>query len=299
VTRSLKKVLQLSAVSLLGGLTTMMLASSENGNVNVGGRDRFIGAWRLAWLEEEGADGNVHRADCTGLLVYTRDGQMAVQVMYRNQQAGSSTAPVQYAQGGYEASYGTYQLDEGAHTFTFHVEGALVRTLIGKALTRAYEFSGNQLAASDAIVFGSPTYMGGPAAQFKAFADATVEAWFAQAWRDKLAAGFNVSGTPSGDKFSTLQYFHTLAMQHGMIWVGLGELPAQENGINRLGSWVGAMAESEQDSPEIELNDKLTGEVLGKRIARLSLKLSRSQPQHLETEPDKIPFPTSQELETA
>jgi len=86
-------------------------------------------------------------------------------------------------------------------------------------------------------------------------------------------------------------------MQHGMIWVGLGELPAQENGINRLGSWAGVMAESEQDSPEIELNDKLTGEVLGKRIARLSLKLSKSQPEHLET--DKIPFPTSQELETA
>ena len=62
--------------------------------------------------------------------------------------------------------------------------------------------------------------MGGPAAKFKAFADATVESWFAQAWRDKLAAGFTVSGTPSGDKFSTLQYFHTLAMQHGMIWVG-------------------------------------------------------------------------------
>ena len=30
-----------------------------------------------------------------------------------------------------------------------------------------------QLDASDAIIFGSPTYMGGPAAQFKAFADAT------------------------------------------------------------------------------------------------------------------------------
>jgi len=63
VTRSLKKVLQLSAVSLLVGLTTLALAGSENGKVNVGGRDRFIGAWRLVWLEEEGADGNVHKAD--------------------------------------------------------------------------------------------------------------------------------------------------------------------------------------------------------------------------------------------
>ncbi|WP_053058247.1 flavodoxin family protein [Pedobacter sp. BMA] len=74
------------------------------------------------------------------------------------------------------------------------------------------------LEESDAIVFGSPTYMGGPAAQFKAFADATVGSLSNQKWRDKLAAGFTVSGTPSGDKFSTLQYFHTLAMEHGMIW---------------------------------------------------------------------------------
>jgi NAD(P)H dehydrogenase (quinone) len=61
------------------------------------------------------------------------------------------------------------------------------------------------LEVSSAIIFGSPTYMGGPASQFKAFADATVDAWYEQKWRDKLAAGFTVSGTPSGDKFSTLQ----------------------------------------------------------------------------------------------
>src|SRR3954451_12457750 len=90
------------------------------------------------------------------------------------------------------------------------------------------------LDASDALIFGSPTYMGGPAAQFMAFADATVERWSEQRWRDKLAAGFTISGALSGDKFNTLQYFHTLAMQHGMIWIGLGELPGQPNGVNRL-----------------------------------------------------------------
>jgi hypothetical protein len=140
MTRSLNKLLRLGAISLLVGVTTMTFASSEHGNVNVEDRQRFIGAWRLAWLKEAGTDGNVHRADCTGLLVYTPDGHMPVQVMYRNQQTRSP-----YAQGGYEASYGTYRLDKGTHTFTFHVEGALVRTLIGKDLTRRYEFSGNQL----------------------------------------------------------------------------------------------------------------------------------------------------------
>ncbi len=42
------------------------------------------------------------------------------------------------------------------------------------------------LQMADAILFGSPTYMGGAAAQFKAFADFTSETWFAEAWKDKL-----------------------------------------------------------------------------------------------------------------
>lgn len=134
-----------------------------------------------------------------------------------------------------------------------------------------------QLDASDAIIFGSATYMGGPAAQFKAFADATGGKWFTSAWRDKLASGFSVSNSPSGDKFSTLQYFHTLAMQHGMIWVGLGELPMQANGVNRLGSFAGATAQAGQESPEVAPNaaDKLTGELLGKRVATLVAKFKK------------------------
>jgi NAD(P)H dehydrogenase (quinone) len=130
------------------------------------------------------------------------------------------------------------------------------------------------LDGSDAIIFGSPTYMGGPAAQFKAFADATVGSWWSQRWRDKLAAGFTVSGTPSGDKFSTLQYFHTLAMEHGMIWVSLGEMPMQPNGVNRLGSWGGAMAQANQEPTDVAPNgeDKLTGELLGRRVASFVLK---------------------------
>ncbi len=107
--------------------------------------DPFVGAWRLAWLEEPSADGKVHRADCTGLLAYTRDHHMSVQVMYKNPPAGSNTAPVQYAQGGYEASFGTYELDQRGHRFTFYIEGALVRSLVGKKLTRVYDFSGKQL----------------------------------------------------------------------------------------------------------------------------------------------------------
>jgi hypothetical protein len=146
----MKRLLSLAPVFLFIGMSTMTLSGSQHRDVDNAGRDRFVGGWRLARLEEEGADGKVDRADCTGLLVYTRDGHMSVQVMYRNppanpQAATTNAAPVQYAQGGYEASFGSYQINESAHTFTFHVEGALVRTLIGKDLTRVYNFSDKQL----------------------------------------------------------------------------------------------------------------------------------------------------------
>ena len=128
-------------VTAISGFPSCKEVRANNGRI----QDRLVGAWRLAWLEEPDAEGSVQRADCSGLLVYTRDGHMSVQVMYRNTQTGGQAGPVQYAQGGYEASFGTYEINESAHTFTFHVDGAMVRSLIGKDLPRAFELSGSQL----------------------------------------------------------------------------------------------------------------------------------------------------------
>jgi hypothetical protein len=105
--------------------------------------DRFIGAWRLVSLEEGDGAGNVRKADCTGQFLFTSDGHAAVQVMYRD--AGGNTGSPQYAQGGYEATFGRYDVDAGTQTFTFHVEGALVRSLVGRDLKRRYTFTDNQL----------------------------------------------------------------------------------------------------------------------------------------------------------
>lgn len=125
-------------------LLQLPLTSSGQGGGSASVQDRFQGAWRLARLEEPDPDGKIQKADCSGLLVFTRDGHMSVQVMYRNPAAQGKSAPVQYSQGGYEASFGKYEIDD-ARTFTFHVEGALVRALVGKDLKRVYELSGNQL----------------------------------------------------------------------------------------------------------------------------------------------------------
>ncbi len=128
-----------------------------------------------------------------------------------------------------------------------------------------------RLNQSDAIVFGSPTYMGGVAAQFKAFLDAASTIWFQQAWKDKIAGGFTHSNSPSGDKQGTLLYLVTNAMQHGMIWIGTGEL-SQKDGVNRLGSFLGPMGNTPPSlsggPPRVEPSDLLTSEHYGARIAR-------------------------------
>ena len=139
----MKELVSLVLVAIFFGTTVVAFPAGQAHAQQE--QSRFVGAWRLVWLEEPDANGTVHKADCTGLLVFTLDGHMSVQVMYRNLQSGGQGGPVQYAQGGYEASFGTYQIDESSHTFAFHVEGAMVRSLIGKDLPRAYELSGNQL----------------------------------------------------------------------------------------------------------------------------------------------------------
>lgn len=142
------------------------------------------------------------------------------------------------------------------------------------------------LEKADAIVFGAPTYMGGPAWQFKKFADASSRPWGKQLWKDKLAAGFTNSATINGDKFNTITYMLTLAMQHGMVWVGTGMLPAntkaaQRNDINWLGGFTGALAQSPADASPEEgplPGDLETARQFGARVAQLAAKLSKNSP---------------------
>ena len=137
------------------------------------------------------------------------------------------------------------------------------------------------LAAADAIIMGSPTYMGSVSWQFKKFADASSKQWFTQAWKDKLFAGFTNSASLNGDKLSTLTYMFTLAMQHGGLWVSHGVLPsnskaAQRNDPNYLGSYSGAMAQSPSDASAGEMlpGDLDTARAFGKRVATVSARIS-------------------------
>ena len=136
-----------------------------------------------------------------------------------------------------------------------------------------------QLDAADAIVFGSPTYMGNVSWQFKKFADATSKAWATRAWTDKLFAGFTNSASLNGDKQVTLQTLQTLGSQHGGIWISLGLLPsntkaATRQDLNNLGGSVGLLVQSPADASvdEIPEGDLATAQAFGERIAAITAR---------------------------
>jgi hypothetical protein len=133
------------ALAVVGALSGLALAQSapEQSGDGASAREMFVGAWRMAWIEEPGPDGTITRiTDREGTLMYTRDGRMSVQIQFPESQSSVSN---DYVLSGYEASFGTYEVNEEAQTITRHVEGSITRGLVGKRLTRAYRFSEGRL----------------------------------------------------------------------------------------------------------------------------------------------------------
>ncbi|GAL36456.1 multimeric flavodoxin WrbA [Vibrio maritimus] len=121
----------------------------------------------------------------------------------------------------------------------------------------------------DAIVFGSPTYMGSASGQFKAFMDATSDSYVGLDWRNKLAAGFTMGGSINGEQQQTLLGFFTLASQHAMLWVGLDVSKHNDNlNLNRTGSSYGLVATYDESEQAVHPNDLETAFYFGSRIAK-------------------------------
>ncbi|MFD9686282.1 flavodoxin family protein [Kitasatospora sp. NPDC059146] len=143
------------------------------------------------------------------------------------------------------------------------------------------------LDRSDAIVFGSPTLMGSVSAVFKAFMEAAFTPFVTQSWKDKLAGGFTMSASQSGDKLAVLEQLAVFGAQLGMQWIGVGDMPGNNwsggsrDDVNRLGSWLGLMSQSNADQgPEHagSRGDLATAERYGERIARLAQRWVNAVP---------------------
>jgi hypothetical protein len=104
------------------------------------GKEKLIGAWHLLHIDASGPDGNsAPIPQPKGMLIYTPDGHMSVQLMYPD---SANSLSNEYVLNGYEASFGSYDVDETAQTVTHHVQGSNTRDLlVGKDLPRRFEFT--------------------------------------------------------------------------------------------------------------------------------------------------------------
>lgn len=174
----------------------------------------------------------------------------------------------------YHSGYGhTAKVAQFVADGAARVEGAEVKLIpVGDG-----DIPWDTLEASDAIIFGSPTYNGLVSAKLKQFMeDSTKTAWFQQKWRNKIAAAFTNSGAQHGDKLNSLVSMALFAAQHGMIWVGLDIMPGNSSStgsveeLNRHGSWLGVMTQSNNDQSADETpnqSDLQTAAYLGQRVA--------------------------------
>jgi NAD(P)H dehydrogenase (quinone) len=150
----------------------------------------------------------------------------------------------------------------------------------------------DELDTADAIIFGTPTYMGNISAEMKKFMEVAAKKWFVLAWKDKIAGAFSNSSNFSGDKLNTLMGLVVNAMQHGMIYVGTGMFPSANdpdamntiagpgpNAHNRVGSFIGPMAASFQNDPTSAppKGDQETAQLYGQRVAEITKQFVRGR----------------------
>lgn len=185
----------------------------------------------------------------------------------------------------YHSQYGHTKVQaESVHKGVSGVEGTTgVLLTCDEASARL-----DDLDSADGIIFGCPTYMGSMSADMKKFLEVAAKKWFTLAWKDKVAGAFTNSSGFSGDKLNTLLGLFINAMQHGMIYVGTGMMPAYNepeggltttgpsaNAINRLSSFTGPMAASFNVKPPEApgVGDLETARLYGQRVAEITKRL--------------------------
>lgn len=128
-------------ITLGGALSAFSQAASAqvHRRAPASDRERLIGAWQLVSLTSSGPEGKtISVSHPAGMLVYTRDGHVSVQLMYPASESANSN---EYVLNGYEASFGSYVLNAAKHILTHHIQGSNTRDLlVGKNLPRVYEF---------------------------------------------------------------------------------------------------------------------------------------------------------------
>jgi NAD(P)H dehydrogenase (quinone) len=133
-----------------------------------------------------------------------------------------------------------------------------------------------ELAAADAVIFGTPTRFGNMCGQMRQFLDATGQLWMKGALVGKVGSVFTSSATQHGGQESTILSFHITLLHQGMVLVGLpyafaGQMRIDEiTGGSPYGSSTIAGSKGERTPSDNEL---AAARFQGKHVAGIAAKL--------------------------
>ena len=126
--------------------SVVVIAQTASGAGQSPEAKRLVGAWRLVGYQFDSDQVDPNRGGHpVGLLQYDTNGSMGVQIMPDRPRAKYATTlptgeEARSAMLGYTAYFGTYTVDERAHTVTHHREGSINPGDVGRELVRRYEF---------------------------------------------------------------------------------------------------------------------------------------------------------------
>jgi NAD(P)H dehydrogenase (quinone) len=135
----------------------------------------------------------------------------------------------------------------------------------------------DELAAADAVIFGTPTRFGNMCGQMRQFLDATGQLWAQGALVGKVGSVFTCSATQHGGQESTLLSFHISLLHHGFVIVGLpyafqGQMRTDEiTGGSPYGASTIAGGTGERMPSDNELD---AARFQGKHVAQIAAKLN-------------------------
>jgi NAD(P)H dehydrogenase (quinone) len=135
----------------------------------------------------------------------------------------------------------------------------------------------DELAAADAVIFGTPTRFGNMCGQMRQFLDATGQLWANGSLVGKVGSVFASSATQHGGQESTILSFHTTLLHQGFVIVGLPYAFQGQMRVDEItgGSPYGATTIAGGDGSRMPSENELeAARFQGKHVASIAAKLS-------------------------
>ena len=146
-----------------------------------------------------------------------------------------------------------------------------------KAFSNIPQCTVDELAAADAVIFGTPTRFGNMCGQMRQFLDATGQLWANGSLVGKVGSVFASSATQHGGQESTILSFHISLLHHGFVVVGLPYAFQGQMRIDEVsgGSPYGASTIAGGDGSRMPSENELeAARFQGNHVASIAAKLA-------------------------